>query len=320
MTVDRQRRVRLGVVGLGAMGRRHLRSGRVLDDIEVVGVADPSYADHDPVPGVNVVPSLDDLLELGVDACVVATPSPDHVGSACALADAGVHVLIEKPLAMDSEQCRRILACYEGTRLAARVGHVERFNGALLALREQVQAGAIGELTQIVTRREAGPPRRADGGDVLLDLGTHDFDLVAWLTGSPIEVASCATSAVGCAPPEEVADVELRLDGGIVSRHSLSWQARERVRTVTVHGTSGVLTADSLRGAPASSVPAVQDSHRSHDPLTAQLRAWIDLIAGRVEPDAPMAGASLADGARAVAIAELARASLSRSRSKRARH
>lgn len=289
------------------MGRRHLHAGRVLDDVAVVGVVDPSYADHDPVPGVNVLPSLEDLLALGVDACVVATPSPDHVSTVRLLAEAGVHVLIEKPLAMDSAQCRHIVAWYEGTGLTALVGHVERFNGALLAMREHLRSGAIGEVTQIVTRREAGPPRRTDGGDVLLDLGTHDFDLVAWLTASSIEVASCTTSAVGCAPRDEAVEVELSLVGGIVSRHSLSWRAQQRVRTVTVHGSSGVLTADLLRGELGRSRPGVAVA--APDPITAQLRSWCDRITGRVEPEPLVAGASLEDGARAVAIAELARSS-----------
>lgn len=305
MIGGRKHRVRLGVVGLGAMGRRHLNAARHLDDVEVVGVADPSHALHDPVQDVRVVSTLDDLLALGVDACVVATPSPDHFRSALVLAAAGVHVLIEKPLAMDADQCRRLAARYEGTDLVARVGYVERFNAALLALREQVHAGVIGDVTQIVTRREAGPPRRADGGDVLLDLGTHDFDLVAWLTGSPVEVASYRTSSIGCAPPAEAIEVELTLAGGIVSRHSISSRASERVRTVTVHGTSGVLTADSLGREVSRSLPAPEVAH--HDPLTAQLRAWCDLIAGRIDPDAATAGASLEDGARAVAIAELVR-------------
>lgn len=307
MSIDRLERVRLGVVGLGSMGRRHLRAGQALEEVEVVGVADLSSTEDGSTFGVRVVASLDDLLELGVEACVIATPSPDHVSSACALADAGVHALIEKPLAMDADECRRILARFEGTGLVTSVGHVERFNGALIALREQVRAGAIGEVTQITTRREAGPPRRADGGDVLLDLGTHDFDLVAWLIGAPIDVASCATSPVGCEPPDQAVEVELTLTEGVRCHHLLSCRAPKRVRTVTVHGTSGVLSADSLLPERARSASGRQDPVPAHDPLTLQMRAWVDLIAGRVGPGPAMSVASLDDGARAVAIAELAR-------------
>jgi UDP-N-acetylglucosamine 3-dehydrogenase len=300
---DSHQPVRVGVVGLGAMGRRHAEAALGVAGIELVGVADSSTTPHAPIGDVRVVGSLTDLLELGVDACVVATPSPDHLSAALALAAAGAHALIEKPLAMDLEECEQIEAAFGSTPLVARVGHVERFNGALLALRARLRGGELGDLREIVTRREAGAPRRSDGGDVLLDLGTHDFDLVAWLTGTPFEPLSLTATRVGSAPSDQALRVDATVEGGLTTTHTVSWQAQERVRQVTVRGTAGALVADSLAQELRSSPHGAPVPVLRHDALTLQLETWRDLILGRLDGDDGLAGASLADGARAVAIA-----------------
>jgi UDP-N-acetylglucosamine 3-dehydrogenase len=302
--------IRLGIVGLGVMGRRHAEAARAVGGIEVIGVADSSTTRHAPVGDVRIVGSLADLLVLGVDACVVATPSPDHVSSAIELATAGAHALIEKPLAMDADECRQIETAFGRTRLEARVGHVERFNSALLALRERLLRGDLGELREIITRREAGPPRRSDGGDVLLDLGTHDFDLVGWLTGVPFEPVSLTASRIGRAPSDQALRVDAMFADGLATTHSVSWQAHAPVRTVTVRGTAGTLVADLLARELRTSPQGLSLPVHHHDALTAQLEAWRDLIVGRISGADPLAGASLADGTRAVAIARSVMATL----------
>ncbi|MEO7429998.1 MAG: Gfo/Idh/MocA family oxidoreductase [Acidimicrobiales bacterium] len=294
--------MRLGVLGLGAMGRRHLSAARATSDLEVVGVADPSAGAHGQGADVPVVGSLGALLGMGVDACVVAAPSPQHLAAAIELAAAGVHVLMEKPLAMDVAECAQIVEAFAGTDAIVRVGHVERFNPALVALRNRLEHGELGDLLEIVTRREGGPPTRHDGGDVLLDLGTHDFDLVGWLTASPVRPVSVSASPIGCAPRSEAVRVELTLAHGLVTSHSFSWCAPQRVRTLAVRGTAGTLVADTLAGDLRSGrgeslgVP-------QRDPLTAQLQAWCDVIRGRLDPHDPRSGAGLLDGAQAVGVA-----------------
>lgn len=302
--------IRLGVVGLGVMGRRHAEASQVVPGIELVGVADSSTTPHEPVGHAPVVSSLADLLALGVDACVVATPSPDHLSSALELAMAGVHALIEKPLAMDVDECNQIAAAFGGAGLVARVGHVERFNGALVALREWVMREELGEVREIVTRREAGPPRRTDGGDVLLDLGTHDFDLVAWLLSAPFEPESLTVSPLEPTPSRDALRVDVELPGGITTSHSVSWRAHERVRRVTVRGTAGTLVADSLLHELRLSPEGTALPVPRQDALTAQMQAWRDLILGRIDEHDPFGGASLEDGTRAVAIARAGMATL----------
>ena len=291
--------LRFGVVGFGAMGRRHARAIGRTDGVELVVVADPSAAARvEPAPGgrgpagdVPVVASLRALLEFGLDACVVASPTPDHVDSAVRCAGAGLHVLIEKPMALDGDGCARIVAAFSRSGTIGAVGHVERFHPAALELRGRLGAWGPGALRRIDTRREGGPPRRVDGGPVLLDLGTHDFDLVSWLTGERYETATVRSRPATGAPLGEAAIVEAVFPGGLEVRHSLSRRSSVPVRRATASCHDGsVLVADTL-------------DTGSADPLSAQVAAFRDLIAGRLEAGDARAPTSLDDGARVVRLA-----------------
>lgn len=294
--------VRVGVVGFGAMGRRHLAALARADGMVPVAVADTSTHHHEPVAGVPVVDSLASLLDVGLDACVVATPSPDHAATAVQLAQAGLHVLVEKPLAMDASECAEVLAAFSQSTVVARVAHVERFNQAVIAARRCILSGALGQVRELVTHRAGGPPRRSDGGDALLDLGTHDVDLAGWLLGDAFAPASVHATPLGAAPVEEAARMTTETPGGVRTVHVVNARSAARVRTLEVRGDAGRLDADLLTGRLHSSVGGAVAIRSAHDPLTAQIEAFRDLVLGRLAPADPRGGASLAEGARAVAL------------------
>lgn len=285
--------LRVGVVGLGVMGLRHATALSAMDGVRYAGAAD--HGAPRTALGRPVVPGLGELLALGVDACVVATPVPDHVDTATALARAGVPTLIEKPLAMDSAQCARIAAAFAREGVPAVVGHVERFHRAVRELRLALARGDLGPVVRVTTRREGGPPRRRDGG-VLLDLGTHDFDLTRWLTGQTHETV--AATSTGTGPEIEDAEVVATLSGGAAATHRVSWCSPLPRRGIEVECEGGVLSADTSDPGGARPVPA-------------QLRAFLDLVQGRLDPADATAGATLADGSYAVSIATRATRALS---------
>ena len=254
--------------------------------MHVPGVKYAGAADHtarEDVLGRPVFDSIDALLESGLDACVVATPTPDHENTTLALVDAGIHVLVEKPLALEAAACARIEASAQRGGVLAAVGHVERFHSSVAALVARLAEGELGPIESIVTRREGGPPRHRDGG-LLLDLGTHDFDLAMWLTGQ--SYGSVRRAELDGLPPDDAALVIGTMAGDIAVQHRLSWCATQRARDVTVSCAGGILAADTREPGP-------------NDPLQAQLRAFRDLVLG-----SPSSGiATLADGRRAVAVA-----------------
>lgn len=277
--------LRIGVVGLGAMGIRHATALSSMDGLVYAGAAD--HGAPRQVLGRPVVASLADLLAVGMDACVVATPAPDHSRTAIALAEAGIPTLVEKPLAMDPGQCTQIAAAFTRAGVLAAVGHVERFHPAVRELRVALAGGDLGPVVHVATRREGGPPRRRDGG-VLLDLGTHDFDLTRWLTGlSHQEVSAHSTDD---ASGTEAVEVVATLSGGARATHRFSWRAANRVREIEVRCAGGELVADTT-------------DPGTEPPVLTQLWAFHDLVRGRLDPADAQACASLSDGAYAVGVA-----------------
>src|SRR5690242_9900002 len=143
--------LRAGLVGLGMMGRHHARLLGSLDGVELVAVADPAGDPHGAAAGVPVLSSLEALIDRGLDYCVVAVPTALHEQVGLQLAAAGVHVLIEKPVAADQKAATRLVECFESAGLVGAVGHIERYNPSLQQLKARLQAGELGDIYQLAT-------------------------------------------------------------------------------------------------------------------------------------------------------------------------
>ena len=145
--------LRVGLIGLGSMGRHHARVIRATEGMELVAVADPG-GDRFGVAGeLPVLPDVHALIDAGLDTAMVAVPTVYHEDVALALAEAGVHTMVEKPIAHDAAAGRRVAAAFAERGLVGAVGYVERCNPALRALRERLDAGELGEVYQVLTRR-----------------------------------------------------------------------------------------------------------------------------------------------------------------------
>ena len=188
--------LRGAVLGLGMIGRHHARLLQSMPRVRFAGAVDPGGdrfgAVHDPA---LVAPSSTSCCTRGrPDFAVVAVPTDEHAAGVRELAAAGVHVLVEKPLAATADRGAR-----DHRRSAARagvhaaVGHVERFNPALLELRRRVQEGQLGEVFLIATERIGPFPDRVRDVGVVKDLATHDLDLVRWLGDAPVERVAAQT-------------------------------------------------------------------------------------------------------------------------------
>ena len=239
--------LRAGLVGLGAMGRNHARVLRSLDGVELVGVVDPLPGpDHD-AHGAPVFDDLEPLLAAGLDYVVVACPTGLHEEVGLQLAEAGVGVLIEKPLAHTPEAARRLVDAFESRGLVAGVGHIERFNPALQSLRARLTAGELGQLYQVVTRRQGPFPARIADVGVIKDLATHDIDLTAWVTGEDYVSVSARTSRRSGREHEDMVVVVGELDGGTIVNHLVNWMSPLKERSTVVTGERGCFVADTLR-------------------------------------------------------------------------
>ncbi|MDQ1114230.1 putative dehydrogenase [Microbacterium testaceum] len=185
--------LRAGLLGLGMMGRHHARLLREIDGIDLVAVADPAGDVHGVAGSLPVLPDVEALASAGLDIAVVAVPTRFHAAAATTLAEAGVHVMVEKPIADSSEEGRVLADLFDARGLVGTVGHVERFNPALQQLRARLAEGEIGDVYQIATRRQSTFPARIGDVGVAKDLATHDIDLTAWVAQSSYAAVSAQT-------------------------------------------------------------------------------------------------------------------------------
>ena len=217
--------LRAGMVGIGSMGKNHVRNLRAIDGVDLVAIADASGKDPFGVAGdLPVLPDVDAVIEAGVDYCVVAAPTKFHEEIGLKLAEAGVHALIEKPLAYDTAAATRLAKAFESKGLIGAVGHIERYNPALQSLRKRLENGDLGDLYQVATRRQGPFPARIADVGVVKDLASHDIDLTAWVTQREFELVAART----------------------MSNHLVNWLTPTKERRTFVTGEKGMFIADTL--------------------------------------------------------------------------
>ncbi|MFG3259261.1 Gfo/Idh/MocA family oxidoreductase [Streptomyces sp. NPDC048172] len=238
--------LRAGLVGLGAMGRNHARILGQLDGVEFVGAVDPAGDQHGSLHGVPVLPDVESLIALGVDYAVIACPTALHEEVGLQLAANGVCALIEKPLAHSAEAARRLVDAFEARGLVAGVGHIERFNPALQQLRSRLESGELGEVFQVVTRRQGPFPHRIADVGVVKDLATHDIDLTSWITGHEYATLSARTVSKSGREHEDMVAVVGSLTDGTMVSHLVNWLSPLKERFTAVTGERGCFVADTL--------------------------------------------------------------------------
>lgn len=238
--------LRAGLVGLGVMGSNHARVLAELDGVDFAGVFDPAENVPEYVHGQPVVRDLDQFLEFELDYAVVAAPTVFHLELGTRLAEAGVHALIEKPVASTAEDSRTLTDLFAAKGLVGGVGHIERYNPALQAARQRIEDGLIGEMYQIATHRQGPFPFRIADVGVIKDLATHDIDLTAWVARQEYVSVNARTAHRSGRPHEDMVVAVGTLAGGTITSHTVNWLTPFKQRTTIITGERGVLVADTL--------------------------------------------------------------------------
>ena len=223
--------IRIAVVGAGSFGANHVRVLSQLPDVELAGVFDLNREQAQKVAAEHstiAIESLDDLsgnrLGGSIDAAVVATPTMTHESVATRLLELGIDVLIEKPIADSSAAGDRLTKLAKTRGRVLQVGHLERFNPAVIALGNAVTVPLFFE----VHRMSIFTPRSLDV-DVVLDLMIHDLDIVLSLTKAiPIEIRAAGISVLS--QKVDIANVRLSFPSGCVANLTASRVSTERVR------------------------------------------------------------------------------------------
>ena len=326
--------VRVAVIGTGRMGALHVSTYQRMDGVELVAVADPSpEARKRALRGATGVREHDDWRALlahecsSLDAVSIACSSSLHAEVALAALECGLHVLVEKPIATTLPDALRMRAAARDAGRKLMVGHVERFNPAVAKLRELVRAGRLGDIFRIQATRVGPSPLGAPDTGVVLDLASHDLDVMQFVLGQDISQVIATGGGFRHGAHEDLVTCLLRFTGGALGLLDANWVSPEKQREVVLLGSAGSLRADYItqdvwfvESSSPGSAPgweelafirgdgegtATRFGLHKVEPIRAELDAFIECIVGDTpEP----VGAH--DGARALAAALAIRESL----------
>jgi UDP-N-acetylglucosamine 3-dehydrogenase len=238
--------LRAGLIGLGMMGRHHGRVLGNLEGVDLVAVADPGGDPHGVAGALPLLDSIDSLIATGIDYCAVAVPTVFHEEIGLQLAAAGVHAIIEKPLAQDPPSAQKLVEAFEAAGIIGAVGHIERYNPALQSARKRLADGELGTVYQIITRRQGPFPGRIADVGVVMDLATHDIDLTAWVSQQSFASVAARTAFKSGREYEDLIAVVGSLEDGTVTNHLVNWLSPLKERVTIITGERGTFVADTL--------------------------------------------------------------------------
>lgn len=242
--------IKVAVLGVGSMGKNHARVYSELSEAELVGVADPSQPAVEAVAGRLGTQAYTDYRELlekeRPQAVSIAVPTGLHEEVAIAALEAGAHVLVEKPIAATLEEGRRIIARARALERKLMVGHIVRFNPAIQALKQKLEAGELGRIFQITCRRVGPFPARIRDVGVVVDLAPHDLDVMRFLTGlDPLRVFAETEQRIHTDHEDLVLGL-LRFPDGVTGTLEINWLTPTKMREVLVLGERGLFRVDDL--------------------------------------------------------------------------
>jgi predicted dehydrogenase len=303
------------VVGYGAIGRHHARNLAGRSDIVFAGIADPSPAAREDAAalGFRTFAGAVELAQSGLDAAVVAVPTSLHESAAEPLIERGCALLIEKPLAHSLVSAKRLVSRAERAGVPLMVGYVERYNPAIEALRDFIADDRLGQLVNISARRVGALPPRVKDADVLIDIGVHDIDVVAFITGAR-RIHLIAARGGMALLDDRLDHATMLLDaGGCVVTIEANWITPVKVRELTLTGTKGYCRVDYITQdvwfapgrsfAPAATYEALVAQYAEgtllklpvikREPLARELDVFVKGVRGGPLPDPHIALASL---------------------------
>jgi len=243
--------LRVGVIGCGRMGAFHVRNYAQLDCAQLVAVADPDpEARSRALAGSQVLEFSDwrDLIEDAdeLDAVSITCPSEHHAEVALEALAAGLHVLVEKPIATTLPDALRMRGAAIEADRKLMVGHVERFNPAVEKLRELVADGRLGNVYRAHTTRVGPLPTRIQDTGVAIDLATHDLDVMQYVLDSSIHEIYADGGRFQHSSQEDLLTCLARFDGGggeTLGLLDVNWLTPEKKREIALIGENGLLRA-----------------------------------------------------------------------------
>ena len=299
------------VIGVGSLGQHHARNFAELSNEgkgEFIGVCDSNEENARTIAIKNNCEYFTDWRELlnKVDAVSIVTPTETHSEIACEFLEKGIHVLVEKPFAKTLQEADKMIASAQKTGAKLMVGHLERYNPAMVALRPHVTTPLYFEI-----HRVSPFPNRSLDVDVVLDVMIHDLDAIQWLVGENVKVSEIRAVGIPVISDKvDAANARIEFENGAVANITASRIGTEKIRKTRFYQTNSYVVLDygtkfasitSLNPEAAHPLLGINVNRleiNDIEPLRAELSAFLDCI---IKDDAPPINAH--DGRRALSLA-----------------
>lgn len=288
----KQNQIRVGIIGMGRLGKFHAEKYAQSAQASIVGVVDTdidvcTFVNHSL--GLRVFDSIDELLHEGVDCCSIATPTSSHFEVALKLLSNGVDVLIEKPIASTSEQAQILVELSKRHKRILQIGHVERFNPGFLALKKLVKNPFY-----IEAKRVAPFTGRGQDVDVILDLMIHDIDIIMQLVNEPVAQIEAVGSQI-VTNSTDTAKVRIAFESGTYASITASRASAASERRISIFQPESYLELDystqklkvGSSGLSSEGIKKVNVSEyavKRRDALTDQIQSFLECVKTRSDP------------------------------------
>ena len=299
--------LRAAVIGVGTMGRNHARVYAQLEHATLVAAADADPKALEAIARTYKVPTYTDyeqmLDEAKPDLVSVAVPTRFHREVATTVLARGVHVFLEKPIASTVKEGQKVVDCARAAGVKFTVGHIERFNPAVIALKQQLDAGQLGRVFQIHARRVGPFPPRIEDVGVVIDLATHELNLLEYLTGSRVESVYGQIEREIHTRHEDLLTGILKFTDGAVGILDINWLTPTKIRELSLIGERGMFSVNYLtqdlyfyendyfngnwEGFPIMGVSEgrkIRHTIMRREPLVAELESFVEAIKHNAEP------------------------------------
>lgn len=236
--------MKVGVIGVGSMGRHHPRVYRELG-AELIGIADIDEKVAGEVASkyeTRAFTNYEQLLDQGLDAVSIVVPTLLHNEIAMKAISRNINVLVEKPIADTIERSKEIISHARSSNVMLMIGHIERFNPAVSKLKEIIDEGIVGDLITLSSRRVGPFVERVTDVGIIVDIGTHDIDIARYVVGTEPVETFCKLRGIKHRKGD-CAFIILEFEK-VTASIELNWFTPHRVRSLVVTGTKGIAYAD----------------------------------------------------------------------------
>lgn len=241
------KKINVGVIGVGNMGKHHARIYSELDETNLIAISDIDESIGQKISSLYNCKYYNDYIELlkdkNIEAVSIAVPTKLHKKVALDAIKFKKNILLEKPIAEAIEDAHEIIDKAKKTKIKLFIGHIERFNPAVQKLKSIVDSGRLGKLTSIIARRVGLPPAKINDTNVLLDLAVHDIDVINYLLNKEPNIIYASSGNAVISHTKDRAEIFLKY-GDISTFIQVNWITPIKIRNLSITGTTGYAELD----------------------------------------------------------------------------